>query len=82
MGFAYKPALNAPCGKFCPDRTMTCRATCEKWAEYEKKKKALYVQRVIEWQGRVTYSEDHERNARRSVIHRSRRPGAFGKGKP
>lgn len=27
--------MKPPCGKVCPDRTIECKITCEKWAEYE-----------------------------------------------
>lgn len=31
--------MNHPCVKACPDRSGTCRKTCQKWKEYEARKK-------------------------------------------
>ena len=29
-------AINAPCGKVCPDRKILCHSTCEKYIQYKK----------------------------------------------
>ena len=29
------PKPNPPCGKNCPNRSITCRSACTKWAAYQ-----------------------------------------------
>lgn len=51
-----------PCGAFCSDRALGCRASCEKWKAYEQKKAAEYEERVF--RQRTIYSElDTRRNS-------------------
>ena len=51
-----------PCGAFCADRELGCRAGCEKWKSYEQKKAAEYAERVF--RQRTIYSElDTRRNS-------------------
>ena len=75
------PRLKPPCTKDCPDRSRTCHGECERYQAFEKEKFAEYERREMEYRSKVTYSEDHERNARRCQILKSRRPGmgAYGK---
>ena len=51
-----------PCGAFCADRALGCRAGCEKWKAYEQKKAAEYAERIL--RQRTIYSElDTRRNS-------------------
>lgn len=34
-----------PCTRECPDRTPTCKCTCERWAEWTAIKQAEYAKR-------------------------------------
>ena len=36
-----------PCGAFCADRALGCRAGCEKWKAYEPKRAEEYEERVL-----------------------------------
>ena len=52
----------SPCyrnSKGCPDRTPTCRKTCEKFKEYEKAYRAFESWRTSEYQ-----SADHKTHSR------------------
>lgn len=50
-----------PCGAFCADRALGCRASCEKWKAYEQKKAAEYEERLF--RQLTSYSElDTRRN--------------------
>ena len=42
----------SPCGKVCEKRTIRCRSTCEKWAEYEKEKEAERAAKFAAWKAR------------------------------
>lgn len=39
-----------PCGAFCADRAVGCRAGCAKWQEFEQKKAAEYEERLFRQQ--------------------------------
>lgn len=65
--------IKPPCGKKCPDRTTTCKFTCDRWKEYETAKRAEYAQREVEFNARL-YSDTKERAMRRWIIHKARRP--------
>lgn len=48
--------MKPPCGKSCPKRTVECKKTCEKWAEYEawkfaeyERKRAIYEHETDYW---------------------------------
>lgn len=41
-----------PCRQDCPDRSMECRLTCEKWKAFEAYKKKVYAARAE--RGRAT----------------------------
>lgn len=74
--------LKPPCGKVCPERTATCRLACEKWKVYEEAKRAEYARREAEfWGSGMGWSDAHEKLVRKGIMHKSRRPGAYGNGK-
>lgn len=41
--------MNQPCAQDCAERSMTCRKTCAKWAEFEKYKAQIYKIRAERW---------------------------------
>ena len=56
-----------PCHQDCPDRSATCKCTCEKWAEWEKIKQELYAKRKLttdSWPG----SAAKKANAKRKKL--------------
>lgn len=72
--------VKPPCGKVCPDRTVTCKLTCEKWKVYEAAKREEYAQRKIAAASRPDWSSEHVRSVNKGIMHKARRPRAYGKG--
>ena len=72
--------VKPPCGKVCPDRTVTCKLTCEKWKVYEAAKREEYAQRKIAAESSVQWSAARARRADKGIMHKARRPIAYGKG--
>ena len=44
-GTREKEKMKSPCVKECPDRSMRCRESCEKFQEYEAYKRTQYEAR-------------------------------------
>lgn len=38
--------MKSPCGKVCTKRTVECKRTCEKWAEFEAWKFEQYAEKM------------------------------------
>ena len=56
-----------PCHQDCPERSATCKCTCEKWAEWEAIKQESYAKRKMAtscWPG----SPAKTANARRKKL--------------
>lgn len=72
--------VKPPCGKVCPDRTITCKQTCEKWKAFEAAKREEYARRKVENESRAQWSEARAKRANKAIMHKARRPSAYGKG--
>ena len=69
--------VQPPCGRECPDRTVTCKMACEKWKVYEAAKREEYARRKIESESRAQWSEARAKRADKAIMHKSRRPRAY-----
>lgn len=56
------PCYNPKTRTDCPDRCAGCARTCEKWAEYEKARAAVYENR------RINYEAEQMRHVQ--IIHK------------
>ena len=60
------PCYNPELKEHCPDRTLGCAKTCPKWAEYVKKRNAIYDERKYK---SAAYELTTERRKRHYLKH-------------
>ena len=57
--------MNQPCKKDCPDRSATCRLSCEKWIQYESERTKEYDRRLEAFNAKNKAYEEYSKQSKR-----------------